>query len=203
MRKYITHSRKETPWNENSLTILQKYLSETTLRNYYIKHPNLEQPEKTIKETDVFNSFEITECRYCYSKCIIKYGKNSKGIRKFYCKTCKRYFVVTTNTIFDNHKLPLSEWVDFCIGIFTNISFSGVSRFNRNSYNTTKYWVNKLELLLRNYQENILLENKIQIDETYYKLVKRDLEKIEGKEMRGLSTNQICIGIGRDKKDLL
>lgn len=202
MTKYITYSRKATPWPEGSMTVLQLYLTDVNLRNYYNKHPVLKESKATVTEADVFNSFALNECRYCSQKNITKYGFTSKGIRKYYCKTCKKYFSVTTNTIFDNHKLPLSEWVDFCIGVFSNISFSGISKLNRNSPATTSYWVDKLALLLRNYQENIVLENKIQIDETYYKIVKGDVIQIKGKELRGLSTNQICIAVGCDNKNI-
>lgn len=202
MKKHSTYSRKSTPWSDKDMTVLQIYLTDINLRNYHHKHPILEDSEARLTEADVFNSFSINECRYCDSENIQKYGFTSKGIQKYYCTFCKRYFSVTTNTIFDNHKLPLSEWVDFCIGLFSNISFSGISKLNRNSPATTSYWIDKLAVLLRNYQENIVLKQDIQIDEAYYKSIKSDIKKIDGKEKRGLSTNQICIGIGCDKHQI-
>jgi len=139
MIQHLTHSRKNTPWAEETMSVLQRYLTYVTLRNYYNKHPNQSIEIKEVKEADVFNSFPVTKCRFCDSQNIQKYGYNAKGLRRYYCKNCHNYFLVTTNTIFDSHKLPLSEWVDFCIGVFGNLSFNGISKLNRNSPSTTSY----------------------------------------------------------------
>ena len=44
-----------------------------------------------------------------------------------------------------------------------------------------------------------MLSDNVYLDETYLKIIKRDVEKKgDGKEDRGLSLNQICIGIAYD-----
>ncbi len=107
--------------------------------------------------------------------------------------------MVTTGTIFDNHKIPISERVDYLLGLFRVQSFNSVSKSNRNSDTTTNYWNAKLFLTLRGYQDNIILGGTIYIDETFYKLRKKDIQtKDDGLQYRGLSRNQICIGIGCD-----
>ena len=44
-----------------------------------------------------------------------------------------------------------------------------------------------------------MLSGNVYLDETYLKVIKRDVEKrSDGKEYRGISRNQICIGIAYD-----
>jgi len=86
---------------------------------------------------------------------------------------------------------------------FANImgygSFSLTSKINRNSSNTTKYWIDKTFLLLENIQDDILLEGTIWLDETFIKVRNPDVQhKEDGHEFRGISRNQMCIGIARD-----
>jgi len=203
MKKIITQSRKAVPWSEKSMTLLESYITAVTLRNYYIKHPNLEGEQAkcfVVSEADVFNSFETQKCRLCDSTDIRKEGKSEQGIKKYYCNSCHHYFLITTNTIFDSRKIPLSEWIDFLIGLFGYMSFNAIAKFNRNSYGTSRYWSHKVSYLLREYQSDIQLDGIVYIDEIYYKLIKSDIDKIEGKEKRGISNNQICIGIACNKE---
>ena len=44
-----------------------------------------------------------------------------------------------------------------------------------------------------------MLSGNVYLDETYLKVIKKDVEKrSDGKEYRGISRNQICIGIAYD-----
>lgn len=106
---------------------------------------------------------------------------------------------MATGTIFDNHKIPISEWIDYLLGLLRIQSFNSVSKSNRNSDTTTNHWNAKLSLALRGYQDNIILGGTTFIDEAFYKLQKEDIQKKDdGLQYRGLSRNQICIGIGCD-----
>ena len=83
-------------------------------------------------------------------------------------------------------------------------SFNLTSKMNRNAYNTTRYWVEKLFLILKEWQDSIMLSGDVYIDETYYPLMEKDTEKRpDGKGMRGLSRNKICIGCAWDGNNLV
>lgn len=196
MPKHITSSRKETPWTgKDDATPLQSFIDASNLSNYKKKHPSISDTE----ESELLNSYAPQECRYCQSLKIQKYGFTSNHVRRYRCSDCERTFTVTTGTIFDNHKIPISEWVDYLLGLFRMQSFNSVSKSNRNSDPTTNYWTSKLCLTLRGYQDTIVLRGKAYIDETFYKLRKEDIQtKEDGLQYRGLSRNQICIGIGCD-----
>ena len=82
-------------------------------------------------------------------------------------------------------------------------SFNLTSKINRNTFTTTKYWMNKLFLILEEWQDSIELKGNIYLDETYYPLMEKDTEKRpDGKSMRGLSRNKMCIGCAWDGKNL-
>lgn len=66
---------------------------------------------------------------------------------------------------------------------------------------TSKYWFGKLFLTLENSQNTLVLSDTVWLDETYYSLMMRDRQVDErGNYFRGLSRNQICIGVDTDNK---
>ena len=191
-----TKSRRNTPWTGEVVTTpLQAYIDLCTEKDYVHRHPSI----LASGESKLLNSYEVTNCKFCRSTSIIKEGFSSTGIRRYRCKKCGRRFTILTNTIFDSRKIPISEWMCFLLDIFGFSSFNITSKVNRNSINTTKYWVKKLFLLLENIQDAIILEDTIWLDETFYKVRSSDIKRKEdGKEYRGQSLNQICIGIACD-----
>lgn len=196
MTKHNTPSRKRTPWTDkDDATPLQSFIDISNVTNYVKKHPSISSTE----ESKMLNAYSLNACRHCQSPRIQKYGFTGNHVRRYQCLDCKRTFTVTTGTIFDNHKIPISEWIDYLLGLFRIQSFNSVSKSNRNSDTTTNYWNSKLYLTLRGYQDTIILGGTVFIDETFYKLQKGDIEtKDDGMQYRGLSRNQICMGIGCD-----
>lgn len=196
MPKRSTPSRKRTPWTgKNDATPLQSFIDTSNVTNYEKKHPSI----STTEESTMLNAYSLDNCRYCQSRRIQKYGFTRNNVRRYRCSDCGRIFAVTTGTIFDNHKIPISERADYLLDLFQRQNFNSVSKSNKNSYNTTIYWNSLLYLTLRGYQNNIILGGITYIDETFYKLRKEDIQtKDDGLEYCGLSRNQICIGIGYD-----
>ena len=75
---------------------------------------------------------------------------------------------------------------------------------NRNAISTSKYWLEKLFLILENSQNDVVLSGTVWLDETYYSLMLRDrIRDGNGELLRGLSRNQICIGVATDKKQTI
>lgn len=194
-----TKSRRLTPWTGRcDSTPLESYIDLCTGRDYDHRHPAI----LASGEAAFLNSYELSSCRFCGSGTIVKDGFSETGIRRYMCRECGRRFTVITNTIFDSRKLPVSEWVCFLLDLFGYSSFSLTSKVNRNAVSTTKYWVRKLFLLLVGVQDGILLGGKVWVDETFIKVRKGDVEKRpDGKEYRGLSRNQMCIGIACDREN--
>ena len=192
-----TSSRRITPWTfDASATPLQAFIDNNIREAYEYRHPKLSDSE----ESTLFNSYAPEDCPHCGNNRFIGYGKTDNGLRKYRCRGCGRVFTAITGTIFQDHKIPVAEWIDFCLGLFRAQSFASISKSNRNSYTTTRYWVSKLFLILEGYQDSIVLRDEVWIDETFYKVRKCDIElRNDGKQYRGQSRNQMCIGIGCDK----
>lgn len=188
-------SRRATPWDEKSdLSPTEAFIKSNYLDSFDVKHSKLSDTN----EAELINSFEISKCKHCNSNHIRKFGFTKNGVQRYHCFACKKSFNALTNTIFDNHKIPIKEWIQFCLNLFSFESVSVTSKNNKNSITTSHYWLHKLFLVLKNYQNDIILSGEVQIDETFYKVIKHEIVTKDDKELRGLSINQYCIGIGCD-----
>lgn len=164
---------------------------------YEQRHPKL----SATGEASMINSFAPIECPYCKSNNFIKKGYDANGIQRYRCISCNQTFKPTTKTIFDSRKISVSEWIEYCLNIFRYVSLNADSWNNRNAISTSKYWLEKLFLTLENSQNDIVLTDTVWLDETYYSVLMRDRVRDEhGRMLRGLSRNQICVGVATDKK---
>lgn len=149
-------------------------------------------------EIRMINSYVPECCPHCGKNGFVKKGFDKNGIQRYKCP-CGKIFRPTTGTIFESRKIPISGWIEYCLNIFRYISLNADSWNNRNAISTSKYWLEKLFLTLEGFQDNIILEDTIWLDETYYSLIMRDRERNDqGHFPRGLSRNQICIGVATD-----
>lgn len=196
MNNMKSSSRKNTPWSlSDAATPLQRFIDSVNRRNYDNRHPSLD----STGEAEFINSYEQKSCRHCGSERIKMFGKTKNGIIRYRCNECGRTFTPITNTIFDSHKVSITEWMDFLLSIFGYGSMNLVSKTNRNAYNTTKYWMDKVFLVTRGCQDSTVLEGTVWIDESYYS-VRNDqvVRKADGLKPRGTSRNQYCIAVGCD-----
>ncbi len=107
-------------------------------------------------------------------------------------------------TIFENHKISISEWIEFCLNLFHYDSISSNSKSNKNSLSTSRYWLYKLFLILENIQDDIVLSDKVYLDETYYSVSVGEIALTkDGHKKRGISTNKFCIASAYDKKNVI
>lgn len=196
---FFTESRRITPWTDcDDPTPVQAFIDGIVGDVYEARHPRL----KYSGEDEFINHYIPHDCPFCGAEKFVRFGFTKNGVRRYKCSNCSHTFTPVTGTIFQDHKISISQWIDFCLALFRNQSFTSISKSNRNSYTTTRYWISKLFLILKDYQNDIVLEGNVYLDETYYKVRKGDVHIIDGKELRGLSRDQICIGIGWDSRHL-
>ena len=90
--------------------------------------------------------------------------------------------------------------MEYCLNLFRHVSITADSWNNKNTFNTSRYWLQKLFLTLEGVQDNIVLSGTIWLDETFYRVRSEDVEYNEdGSKLRGISKNQIRIGVATDK----
>ena len=195
-----SQSRRKTPWddlNEEERTPLQSFLRSLYIGSYEYHHQSL----SAMNDSAVLDKYLPSCCPYCGS---VKYVRNghykSTGLQRYICCECHQSFCITTGTIFEDHKLSIGEWMQYLLNLFDYVSLNAGSKNNRNTFTTSRYWLQKVFLVLESYQDNIVLRGKIYLDETYWTERKGDLIKAEdGKLLRGISRNQICIASAADR----
>jgi len=81
------------------------------------------------------------------------------------------------------------------------VSLTAESWSNKNDYKTSRYWLQKLFLTLEGIQNGIMLAGDVYLDETFYAVRSDEVVlKENGAKLRGLSQNQICIGVATDRR---
>ena len=190
-------SRRKTPWDgECNLTPTQAFLKDNYDSRYDSHHRTVEESG----EADMINSYAPVKCPFCHSENFKKNGYTDSGVQRYKC-VCNKTFLPTTGTIFDEHKLSISEWMEYCLNLFRHVSILADSWNNKNAYNTSRYWLQKLFLTLDGVQDGIILSGTVWLDETFYSVISEDIVHNEdGSKLRGLSKNQICIGVATDKQ---
>lgn len=197
MSSTTKRSRKGTPWmNSDQLTPTQAFLNKHYIEHYEQRHPHLTETG----ESEVINSFRPVKCPNCGSEAFIKFGITKNGIQRYRC-SCGKSFTPVTGTIFEGHKVSISEWMEFCLNLFRHLSISADSWNNKNAYTTSQYWVKKLFLILENYQDDIVLKDKVWLDETTYRYRIDDERRIS--YAGTVTPNQLCIGVALDSEHVI
>lgn len=178
-------------WSDSSDKTNVQILIENTVTEWY----EANHPQASRSEILFINSLPIYKCPFCGSDFIVKNGHNSRGIQRYLCRCCGNRFNPLTNTIFDSRKIPISEWIEYLLHLFEFHSITSTSFDNRNSPTTGKYWLRKVFEVLKGIQDDIVLDGRIYLDETYFSKIRRQIDTKDGKQLRGISRNKIGVGV--------
>ena len=198
MDKIKNHkSRRTTPWDgDDNLTPTQAFFKQVYDARYEERHRLVADSG----EADMINSYTPTKCPFCGSVRFKKKGYTNSGVQRYMC-VCDKTFLPTTGTIFDDRKISISEWMEFCMNLFRHVSITADSWNNKNAFTTSRYWLQKLFLTLEGVQNDIVLSGIVWLDETFYSVRSESIvRKDNGDKLRGLSRNQICIGVATDQQ---
>jgi len=82
------------------------------------------------------------------------------------------------------------------------VSITADSWSNKNAFITSRYWLQKLFMILDGIQNDIKLSGNVWLDETFYSVRSEDIIRDnDGAKLSGISRNQICIAVATDKKN--
>ena len=127
--KYRSQSRKATPWDSlDELSSSQEFIRRETKQHYDQRHKKLSEAG----ETDLINSFIPDECPFCHEKHFKRNGFNPNGVQKYYCTDCRSSFLPTTGTVFQDHKIPITEWIEYWRNLFQYLSLSATNYIDKN-----------------------------------------------------------------------
>ena len=159
------------------------------------------------------NKISRPDCPHCASKSVVLDGKQC-GKQRYWCKSCNRSFVPTTNTLMSKSHYDRNTWETVINDTFQGISIDDTADALDIPHRTVFRMRHKVLLALLYIEENspTELKNIAELDETYV------LESEKGKKFgdcatreprkrgskaskRGLSNEQICIctGVERNK----
>ena len=182
-------------WDDKKPTPSQSLVESTVIEWYEAKHRKASK-----EEIDFINSINIVKCPYCKGTHFKKDGHRKDGIQKYFCNDCACGFNPLTNTIFDSKKIPISEWIEYLLHLFEFHSIKTSASDNRNSNTTGQYWLIKVFEVLKGIQDDVLLDGKIYLDETYFSKKKSNEILKDGKKLRGISRNKIGVGVATNGK---
>lgn len=180
-------------WENEEMDPGQKLITSTVYEWYDAKHRKVSE-----EEIRLINSIQIEKCPGCGSKDIIKSGFY-QDIQRYKCKSCGVRFSPLTNTIFEDRKIPISEWIEYLMHLFEFHSIVSSARDNRNSETTGKYWLIKIFEVLKDIQDPVVLKGKIYCDEMFFPVVKHKEVTKDGKKLRGISRNKIAVAVAYDE----
>ena len=189
-------SASATPWDgvpESDVTPAQALVARAHREAYAARHA------PTAGDAEFLNGYERASCPRCASPDIVRDGFDSRGVRRWACRSCGRTFTPATGTIFEGRKVPVSDWCEFVIQLLSFDSVREIARSNRRSPTTPPWWLAKLFLVLDGIQDGTVLSGRVQIDETYYPVPAAEAERnADGSLKRGLSRNKLCIAVATD-----
>lgn len=137
----------------------------------------------------------IENCQKCGANTtLIKNGKNNQGIQRYKCKVCGKTFILdqssTKHLRLSNHKLK--RLIGFMID---DVTLEVIARNLELNMKTVLYYRYLVFHALNDYQSEVILDGTILIDETFISIREKEykLVRADGKGIRGLSFNQLCI----------
>lgn len=195
------YSRRVTPWDDvEQKTPTQQFLSDLYKEHYTAGHP----PLNTTGEEKLINAFIPETCPYCDGTAIKRNGFTRNRVQRYLCLACGKTFTPVTGTIFDGHKISITEWLEYTLNILRYVSVNADSWNNKNSFTTSRYWLEKLFAVLCGTDNDVVLKKRVWLDETYYAVRSDEIVwNPDGTKPRGVSKNQICIGVACDANSIV
>lgn len=177
-------------------TALEKMIVRETRQRYRHTHAKLSSSREN---SLIQESTDTDGCRHCGSDDIVSFGRTKNGNQRYCCRTCGRTFTKIKGTLFDSHKIRISEWVEFLADLCDFMSLNAISKNMRISMATAKYWLIKVFRALEHYQDGIVLGGDVVADECFLPESASGMKlHADGKKLRGLSGNLLCIYTGID-----
>ncbi|MFR0869410.1 MAG: hypothetical protein ACLSGS_10595 [Adlercreutzia sp.] len=185
-----------TPWDgagDGELSPAERIVRDCHRDMYRYRHAGI----GLVGEADFFNGYDRDACRAAARR-----RSRATGATPTACAggaACPAARVQPgTGTVFDGRKLPVADWTEFLLEVFSYGSLAGAA--GRVQVATTPpYWLAKLLAVLEG-AGGRRLAGRVEIDEMMYPLPLADQPRMPdgSKVPGGFSKGKHCIGIGCD-----
>ncbi|MGE4572736.1 MAG: transposase [Candidatus Izemoplasmatales bacterium] len=123
-----------------------------------------------------------------------KNGKSPKGVQRFKCPSCERTFILDESSTKHLHTSDyfFKKFIGYMID---DVTLEVISRNLNINIKTAHYYRYLVFHALSDYQSEIKIGGTILIDETFISIreKKYKIYRADGKDLRGLSFNQLCV----------
>ena len=132
-------------------------------KKLYVKFLNEDYIEKHKLNISEFIGLvqQKKSCPFCDSSNFKKNGKYKNGNQKYICKDCGKTFSDSTNTFFFSSKVNIRAWFAFVNSIVSNSTLDSACQNAKIARNTGFIRRKRIFLALQNYQNDIILDNKL------------------------------------------
>ena len=92
---------------------------------------------------------------------VIKYGKTEKGIQRYRCKTCKKTFTATKETMFYGLRHSQEEVIECMAMVGDRNSLAAIHRIKGIKEETVTSWLEKAEVQVKQIEEHFVVPHKL------------------------------------------
>ena len=96
-------------------------------------------------------------CPKCHVQSVIRHGHQKDGTQRYYCKNCKKTFVITSNSIVSGTRFPLRTWEQFIDCMLNGYSVRKSADICGIHKNTAFVWRHKVLDALQEMAESVKL----------------------------------------------
>lgn len=150
----------------------------------------------TFEELALFVKRPI-KCPKCFSERYILNGHTPKGTQRFRCLDCYSTFTLLNKSIFRSAKIPFDKFIRYIALMSFNVPLEMLEELCEISTNTAMLWRQKIFNTVNDYQNKVVLKDRVWIDETYVN-DSHILHEDNNIKKRGLSKQKICIVVAID-----
>lgn len=150
-------------------------------------------------------------CPICGSNHIVKNGvRKDNNKQKYICRTCKKSFSDTTNTITFHSKKSYSTWENYISCLLKGMTLADTAKEIGISVTTSFVWRYKILKTLSKFNKSTKLSEIIELDPIYFSInpkgTKKDkmpryTKKRTSSAYRGISHHKVCVVTANDGQD--
>lgn len=123
-----------------------------------------------------------------------------RGRQRLQCSRCGTRFGYLSGKMMDGSKLSLMKVYQLVMFFTLDLPVWTISYLSKADQKTVQFWRYRLSDVSASYLQKAVLSDKIWIDETYWRISDHRLIQThpDGKSLRGLSCNLVCVLVGYD-----
>lgn len=137
-------------------------------------------------------------CPHCGSRNYIVNGHTPSYHKRYRCLDCDCSYTLLSDSIFNSSKISFHKLTKYIQLMTFNVPLKECMEILEITSNTANLWRKKIFQTVNDYQNHLILRNRVWLDETYIEDYKILGSNYKEKRLRGLSRTKICIVVAID-----